>query len=247
MKVALCLSGHLREYKKTFGSIKTHIIDKFSPDIFISTWDKPGYWTSDDSKGVDDRDITYPGLEKDIVDLYNPVMIDVENLDSTIEFITILMDKIVEANRENSQMTTYRWGRPRNIVGMFYKMWRCNKMKSQYETENNFKYDLVIRCRPDLFIDNYNFTEPKENTIQINIRERLINDLIFCGPSETMDKICNILPWITDICKTTGCIFDPHDILEKSIEYFGLNTQFVNGHINIINTPGGYCREEKKE
>ena len=37
MKVAICLSGQLRNYKETFTYFKSFIIDDLSPDIFIYT------------------------------------------------------------------------------------------------------------------------------------------------------------------------------------------------------------------
>lgn len=38
MKVALCLSGQSRTFKRCFKSQKKHIIDRLNPDIFIHTW-----------------------------------------------------------------------------------------------------------------------------------------------------------------------------------------------------------------
>lgn len=37
MKIAICLSGQLRNYKETFPYFKSFIIDDLSPDIFIYT------------------------------------------------------------------------------------------------------------------------------------------------------------------------------------------------------------------
>ena len=39
--------------------------------------------------------------------------------------------------------------------GMFRQLYclrQCNKLKQEYEKENNFKYDIVVRVRPDLLL-----------------------------------------------------------------------------------------------
>jgi hypothetical protein len=38
MKVALCISGLMRTYKKTANSVLHHICQKYDTDIFVSTW-----------------------------------------------------------------------------------------------------------------------------------------------------------------------------------------------------------------
>ena len=39
-----------------------------------------------------------------------------------------------------------------NTISMFEKIYKCNKLKSDYEKQFNFKYDIVIRMRPDIMI-----------------------------------------------------------------------------------------------
>jgi hypothetical protein len=39
-----------------------------------------------------------------------------------------------------------------NVKKMYQKIYLCNELKRKYELDNNFKYDLVIRLRPDLMI-----------------------------------------------------------------------------------------------
>ncbi len=130
LKVALCISGHFREYRKTFQSIKTTIIDIFHPDIFISTWDEPGYWTSNNDKGVDNygRSLDI----EDVKEIFNPTNIEVEDLNVFKNLFEDISDMIV-----SKQENKLRWGRKQNLVGMYYKIWKCNNLKKKYE--NIFK------------------------------------------------------------------------------------------------------------
>lgn len=234
MKVALCLSGHMRDFRQTFPSIKHHILDKFDTDVFISTWSEPGYWSSDDEKGVENYDRKFDNLNIDILDLYNPVLVDIEDFSS-------YKNTFIEISESLKKRCNRRWGRPISIVSMYYKIYRCNDIKNKYVDSSRVNYDLVIRCRPDVNINFYTFSITATNTIQVQLLDGVLNDVIFCGDSNSMDKLCSTYINLDCICRE-DCLLDPHDILEKSISFFNLKRQIVNGSLSIINTPGGYCK-----
>jgi hypothetical protein len=54
---------------------------------------------------------------------------------------------------------------PENIIRMFYSMMQCTKLMENYEQQNNIKYDLVIRIRPDI-IFNLNQTSKDVQSFQ---------------------------------------------------------------------------------
>ena len=39
MKAALCISGELRSYDKTYAELKNNIIDPLGADVFVYSWD----------------------------------------------------------------------------------------------------------------------------------------------------------------------------------------------------------------
>lgn len=41
-----------------------------------------------------------------------------------------------------------------NLLGMFYKIWKCNELRKKYELENDIKYDVIIRTRTELRYNN---------------------------------------------------------------------------------------------
>ena len=70
---------------------------------------------------------------------------------------------------------------------------RVNNLKSQYEQENNFKYDLVVKTRFDLIVNNkidYDKIDKGVLTIS-NIGWGQPCDLLAIGTSENMDIYCN--------------------------------------------------------
>ena len=140
MKIALCISGQMRTFRECYKNLNKNIINKLKPDIFIHTWKYSGITTkaSKDEKG---EEITYDLLNE----LYTPKKAVIEEFkkEYSQEINGIKIPKILIEKREKF----YKGQLP-----MFYKMYECNKLKFKYEKENNFKYDAVIRLRPDLKI-----------------------------------------------------------------------------------------------
>lgn len=164
-KIALCLSGQLRNKDKFLKSLKEKVIDKFNPDIFL--------------------------------------YIDEKN--ATPEFISSLKPKSYHITNKKPQSKNNL--KP-NTISMFEKIYKCNKLKSDYEKQFNFKYDIVIRMRPDIMIysdfDFSNFDKKYlyypiynghaiDSYIDIPMLSNIaIPDQISYGSSEIMDKYSNI-------------------------------------------------------
>jgi len=128
LKVAACFSGFPRNYKKTFPFTKCHFLDWCNPDIFWA-----GYNEVD---GV---------FDQKVIDLYKPKDFLFRDYD----------EKAIE--EINEQFNNYR---PINVVpgsrveGMksqFYNVYLANELKSKREKKLGFKYDIVVRCRPDCY------------------------------------------------------------------------------------------------
>lgn len=77
-----------------------------------------------------------------------------------------------------------------NVKKMYHKIYLCNEIKKKYEIDNNFKYDLVIKLRPDLII-----AEP----IPVSIIENINKNTIYYPSINRYDYITsNKIIGITD-------------------------------------------------
>lgn len=142
-KIALCLSGQMRTYKKVYPSLEKNILRSLNPDIFIHTWANSGIVTKANSKvknSFTEEAVQYSTLEK----IYNPKKSVIEVFKE--EYFYEKGD--VKVPSELKQATIHYKGN----IPMFYKIKKCNDLKREYEKENNFRYDIVIRLRPDLAI-----------------------------------------------------------------------------------------------
>jgi hypothetical protein len=119
----------------------------------------------------------------------------------------------------------------------------CNHFKKTYEIENDFEYDVVIRCRFDLIWNPINvFSVPKNiykhrHSLYIanmwyhddNINP-FVFDSFFFGSSQTMDIVCNIYNEST-FYAMHNMYYGPEDILytyckNKNIQFLTLSNQY---------------------
>ena len=153
MKTAICISGQPRNVHLAFPTINATLLEPNSPDVFIHLWlnkedlDKPHFNSWGDSVRTIDNDIIGNIFKK-----YNPKKIKIEN---QIDF--------PQFNKYN--LSPYQ----KNMVSMLYSMKQSNNLKKDYELENNFLYDAVIRSRFDLAL---------EETIKINSLD--LDDKVYC-------------------------------------------------------------------
>jgi hypothetical protein len=90
---------------------------------------------------------------------------------------------------------------------MMYKAYRVNLLKTEYEKQHNFKYDVVMKTRANVFFRNSNV---KLDAIEPDVLynhggERgvagigsfrpdgsaMLNDLFYFGSSDLMDVVCD--------------------------------------------------------
>jgi len=129
MKVAVCFSGGLRNYKHTFENFKKYLLDPLNADVFFY--------------GCENRD----GIEKNIIDfnqIYSPKSMYI----NTKVFYNELSSKCP--------------GMLTSFIPQVFNIKKCKKLVEEYEIENNFKYDLIIRLRLDCFF----FREISEDEIK---------------------------------------------------------------------------------
>lgn len=152
MKVAVCLSGQLRTFEKTYESIYNNIISTNSADVFIHSWD-----TGSHEYGIDKRRVYTNSLDMldKVVDLYKPKKYLFEKPKDFSNMYTLhVTEPWINTIRE---ITPDIDNAEKHIInqtcGMFYSIYKCNNLKNEYSDECNIHYDAVIRLRFDLNVD----------------------------------------------------------------------------------------------
>lgn len=139
MRTAIVLNGFLRTWDKT----KQNFIDTFShldADIFISTYDQQyGY---------------HPYIA-DTFNAHEEKVLSVEEIHKMFEGLNV-KGIIVESGEQADKMVEddlLRCKEPmrvKNCYGQSRKLKIISDYVRQYEKDNNFKYDCIIKTRPDL-------------------------------------------------------------------------------------------------
>lgn len=141
-RIAVCISGHLREHIDGYINFKTHVIDA-NPDctfdFFIDTW-KSREWRKSLDKKVS-TDSKLHDVVHDILKLYDPVEFHIEDDRDwdTSEFQQYIKPGYVKRGTKGE-----------HILGMYYKIMMCNSLKNMYSENREIDYDIVMRCRSDI-------------------------------------------------------------------------------------------------
>lgn len=222
MKIAVCVSGGLRQYKFCIPYLNKYIIEDLQNkghevDVFIHVWKfktKPINLIHN-LKWLEDTEIFD---DNEIINLYKPKKYVIETFtDERMEEIIkeqnghfVIENAIKFANMDsNDRKKGIDVRRQVNMYGMYYKIYACNELKKEYEKENGFTYDVVMRTRPDLiyqkpfdFYNNTFFEELINKKLLVYMTCRSgICDHFFIGKSDVMDQMTQLFLKLTDIFK----------------------------------------------
>lgn len=200
MKIALCLSGLMRTFDSTFSALQENLLSSgHQIDIFIHTWDRL------------DRNIHSLNIDQ-VRSIYQPKKLIVEQY-KTLPVNAIMEEKNIQHKRDVA-----------SILAMYYKIKLCNDLKSQYEKENDFTYDCVIRFRPDIRLDE-KLDLKKFDLTKINIPSFGdyfgINDQIAISNSSNMNIYCSVFDHLDEYIKEL-MMTDPELFLEKHMLTMGM-------------------------
>jgi len=127
MKVALILTGSVRNLHDTYHSIKYYFLDRFQElDIFV--------YGCENNMGRDQN-------LKFIFDFLRPKKAVI----NSYTFYTPKLGRDIVSDKKTFYDVTEK------SIWAYFNVMMANKMRKDYEIENDVEYDLIIRSRMDLF------------------------------------------------------------------------------------------------
>jgi hypothetical protein len=179
LRIAVMFGGQLRTGVETSKSILNFLGDLLPQcDFFVHTWDITTYKRGD-----------YHGSHNPDFD-WDAIKLKMEYFD---EFISIYKPKkytlepFLEFRKNYEDKKDYTGG-----THWMYSFYRVNELKKQYEIENNFEYDIVIKIRGDLMFTPEVSVKPNIESILNNENKKTIfhlEDMYYIGRSETIDEL----------------------------------------------------------
>lgn len=199
MKIAILISGHLRNYETCYYNLKLNLLDllhEYDIDIFFHTWDTLNY-------NIEDK-INKEEVKK-IIELFNPKKYEFE------DDLKFRNEIILNKNFYNLNLIKYSYNNDpiefvKSQINSFYGRYKTNVLKQEYENENNIKYDFVISKRFDAC-----FLDPVSTDYFYKS-----NNTIICPIGHTLMRVHNDKKYITSFNKE--CM-----ILTNSFSNFLLN------------------------
>jgi hypothetical protein len=190
MKIAICFSGMVRTSNYATPNLLKYLGDLFpNIDFFMHTWNI----TQHKQYAIGAMALLSNNYKKCSVESSYPIVCNMVN-----DYKNFKKIKIEEFSNE---CEIY------NSFPLWYSWAQSIKLKEEYENEYNFKYDVVLKMRPDMIfpegstlhkeIDN--FLNNPELFYVMGGNESRLNDVYFLSSSDNMNIatkiIDNPLPW----------------------------------------------------
>ncbi len=263
MRIAVCFRGQIR----TGVEASKKLIHYFGPyfkdmDFFVHTWDNTtcpalggpdaiGGWNADNPLDRTDerviRALEYLENKKKSMEVVDGLYQSKLDMDYFDKFLKIYNPINYEVESHSEFINKAEGGTQGNLAfPQWYSLYKCVRMKREYEKQNNFIYDIVINMRPDLLFHPDSsfkkqiewYLEQPSNTFVIEnldtdepgwreLNDEWCDDVYHCSNSDLMDK--------------ASLHGDLEHNLKRSNQYF-LNHLDKIGAIITCNRPlgGGY-------
>jgi hypothetical protein len=241
MKVAVILTGHMRCWRDVLPNFKEKIVDRYQPDVFIHTWNEEGWWIPGDKQNAkgyfeETPKVTHP----DMLMNYMPKELMIEDWEG------MNYNKIFEQRGELYENFAHR---PKNILSMFYKLHAGVGLMEKYAAKTGAFYDLVIRMRPDMIL-NEDLPDFDSNLFYTLAHRNHLGqgtgDMIQVGNMFNMIMFSKAACYLTHIYLKTGLLC-PHVLSTQWIKDMGIPWQEFSINKTLQHTPKGEYVEMDKQ
>lgn len=201
MRIAVCLSGQPRTAVGCFPYIYTNIIKPNNADVFFHTYFDPDNPYMEKTHIGRGDCYLHSNIIEEIIYLYKPVAYLVEKpknfLKPTLEMSETRLKRSMEFNsNKNWSREQHKHHTIKQMMSMFYSIFKANELKENYANENGFVYDYVIRVRFDLLpltpLDCTLYDPNKIYYLNLGHPDHLISDWINFGSNLVMNIYASI-------------------------------------------------------
>jgi hypothetical protein len=218
MKVALCFAGFMRELDQT-KEFWLDLISKYNIDVYASFWDS----------GEEDL--------KKFKQIYNPKKVEIESYSAFQNTTQKLASSYLELPAPPYALTPELCEiaiefRPMPI---WYKVWRANMLTGDE------KYDIVIRARTDVTLDNLELIQNQMLNVPMGTTEVSfwpdslgINDLFAFGSQDIMNYYSFTYLHLMNYLNEGHYMFPPEHLLAVHLSNTNIPIRYFPSYITMI-------------
>ncbi len=201
MKIAICLSGQPRFLDIGFHFLQRYLINpniQHEIDFFIHSW-----YDSDEVGNF------FDSAQESQKSMVGKISVDSDKL--LINYYKpkkFIIEPQKNFDKYTKKLKTSTNAKQNILCSLFYSMYMANNLKKDYEIQNNFIYDIVLRTRTDIvyfneiIFDNYinnlnNISVPKKYFLDqesFNNKNKPMPDIFAFSNSRNMDIFCSVYP-----------------------------------------------------
>ena len=216
-RVAVCLSGLPGDLENSLCQIKNTFIDPLNADLFI--W----FWYSENPVRRDYLPLQIynkNSMQEKIYKIVTPITY------KEIDYYT-MHDEFIRLSTLNEVTCAQRYlAHIPNYFSQWYAVKEANCLKKNYEEQNNFVYDIVLRVRTEIYYErqlNYDDLKYHEKKVIIPLGYgdgntygaglKSINDFMAFGSSKNIDIYSSLYDYIPQYCQETYVIHSESHVL----------------------------------
>ena len=227
MRVAVCISGEMRtfnpsHYRSVFGDVD-FFVHTNEPDPRIEQLKPVDY----NYEEIDFRSHPYHKINKDI---------QPEEVINSIQRVHPFINELDFSSHSHLDLEVERPGKwsskPKHVLSMFYSIMQCNFLKKSFEVKNGFKYDFVVRTRPDIeFSEPINYSKYDCSLVCVPQTPKDLyfyaNDHFAVSSSENMDSYSTAFINIPRLYYIDRVDFIPEILLRSHLNSLNIKTKEV--------------------
>lgn len=231
IKVALCLSGHIRNFDYIKFDLLKNILNNFNTDVFFHTWNTDGFQKkSDNNIGIEYSESENKKIDS-VINFLKPKKYLIENHKIISKDFKVPDVYYVYGAPVNTYGTVNSTAKPINIISQFYSIKKSFELLQSYQNNNLINYDLIIKSRFDFKFDS---PIPLEEIGKVNDFNIFVLDKNY---SASNFDVCNL-------CKDNKEHDIHHDFVNDIVlfgnqkvmsNYFQLYDKYYDIYNNMIN------------
>jgi hypothetical protein len=197
VKVAVLMSGFMYNYKFNYTSIIENLISLHNADVFIFTGRRNTLKDYHKEFFINEEEERY------IKEILSPIKLSFSDDDEfyikELNELKELYKNHVSSFKSKMEDVYYLGEKGERNVDQYLRLKKAYELMHNYEKENNFKYDIIIRCRPDdMILSPINLRKIYKSTVYVLgpgkisslYEENFVSEHFFYGDNDTMKKIC---------------------------------------------------------